>query len=153
MKILEVTDAQIVDLYHRRWQPEAAGHLHGATLWATWDGAQGVHVGMQPGVQELTPEIKASDPEFAALIMGLQLPSAAEIVAHGVAAFGRWVAAGLPIVSAELRKARGAQCAVCPFWDPWARWGLGTCHHAACGCTQLKWWLATERCPAGKWPA
>lgn len=148
----QVTDAQIVDLYRRRWKPEQPCILHGETLWATVDGNT-MHVGLMPGVAAPSAEVKEADAELAAFVAGLELPAPAEILTRGMRAFGRWVAAGLPIVTKETRAARGAECAVCPFWDGQARAGLGTCRHTACGCTSLKWWLATERCPAGKWPA
>lgn len=151
MSVELVSDERIVDLYRGRWVP-AAGHFHGPGLWAMWDGQQ-IRYGLQPGVAEVPAAVVALDAEFAAFVMGLTLPTLPELLARGMEAFGRWVAAGLPIVSEELRQERGKICQQCPFWDGAARWGLGSCNHAACGCTQLKWWLRTERCPAGKWPA
>lgn len=146
-----ITDVQIGQLYRLAWKPEQPGHLLGETVWAVWDG-QHAHFGRQPG-RELSEELKAQEPELAAFLSGLALPTAAEIMARGMGAFGRWLAAGLPIVSESHRAARAAVCAACPFWEPQARLGLGRCRHRGCGCTLLKWWLATERCPAGKWPA
>ncbi len=151
MSVRGVSDLEIVALWQRRWVPEV-GHLHGPTLWAIWDG-RGARYGLQPGCHEPATEVLAADAEFGAFLMGLSLPSPAQLLAHGMAAFGRWLAAGLPVVSETERQARGAECVGCDLWDGAARAGLGMCRHRSCGCTSLKWWLKTERCPAGRWPA
>lgn len=65
----------------------------------------------------------------------------------------RWNAAGHPMASRATRKARGAICAACEHWRPGGNLGLGECAAPGCGCTRAKWWLATEACPLGKWPA
>ena len=69
----------------------------------------------------------------------------------------RWHRAGYKLASRDLRGLRKATCSACvlpdglPGYDPAARGGLGRCR--SCGCTGLKWWLQSERCPLGKWPA
>ena len=68
-------------------------------------------------------------------------------------ALARWNAAGRPMASRATRKARGAICAACEHWRPGGNLGLGECAAPGCGCTRAKWWLATEACPLGKWPA
>lgn len=68
-------------------------------------------------------------------------------------ALGRWNAAGRPTASRATRKARGAICSACEHWRPGGNLGLGECAAPGCGCTRAKWWLATEACPLGKWPA
>lgn len=63
-----------------------------------------------------------------------------------------WIAAGRPVVSAEVRARRRAICEACPFRTP-----EDAC--AKCGCplhaTALgdKLERATSACPDGRWPA
>ena len=78
-------------------------------------------------------------------------PTAAELAANFSSALARWSAAGFPVVSREIYADRAAVCARCEFWDAAARFGLGKCRHKKCGCTKMKRWLATEKCPLGKW--
>lgn len=69
----------------------------------------------------------------------------------------RWHRAGYKLATREQRGQRKAACAVCVLpdgqagFDATARAGLGKCR--ACGCTCLKWWLKTERCPLSRWIA
>lgn len=67
----------------------------------------------------------------------------AELIANFTKAIVKWMAAGLPVVSKPQFDQRLNTCGTCPEWT-----GL-TC--LKCGCTGLKHWLATERCPLGKW--
>lgn len=152
MKVHEVSDADLCGLYLRSWKPDAPGHWHGQTVWAVWDGRV-LRWGLQPGCAEPGAVIKAQAPELAAGLAGVPMPQPGEILLRGMAAFGRWVAAGLPVVGEDEHRARAAACGGCERWDGDARGGLGHCKHPGCGCTRLKWWLKTERCPAGKWPA
>lgn len=103
-----------------------------------FDGA--VQLGPRPGL--VAPARPALPPE----------PSAAELAANFFGALGRWVAAGLPVVSEATHRGRMAACRACPHWDELARAGLGKCRAPGCGCTRLKHWLATETCPLGQWP-
>ncbi len=72
--------------------------------------------------------------------------------AHLAEALGRWAFAGFPVATSKVVDARKAACQKCEFWDGSARLGLGKCNHEKCGCTKLKWWLSTEKCPDGRWP-
>ncbi len=83
----------------------------------------------------------------------LREPTVAELAVNFTGAMGRWIKAGVPVVSAEAYAARSAICSPCEHWDGRARLGLGKCKAPGCGCTSLKRWLATESCPLGKWPA
>lgn len=74
-----------------------------------------------------------------------------KIQAAGVA-LRSWRQAGFPILDRAGRKARGGACAACDFWHPLGNLGLGECRAPSCGCTRLKRWVATEKCPEGKWP-
>ena len=76
-------------------------------------------------------------------------PTAAELAANFSTAIARWSAAGFPVVSRETYDARAAVCGPCAFWDAAARLGLGKCKK--CGCARMKRWIATEKCPLGKW--
>ena len=55
------------------------------------------------------------------------------------------------LVGADIYAARADACNACEYWDASARLGLGKCKHAKCGCTKFKRWMATEKCPLGKW--
>lgn len=68
-------------------------------------------------------------------------------------ALARLRASGKKITPREARTHRAKTCAGCPLWSSRARFGLGKCRHSKCGCTRLKVWIASESCPAGKWPA
>ena len=69
----------------------------------------------------------------------------------------RWHRAGYKLASRSVRGLRKDTCLSCvlsdgqPGFVQQARGGLGKCR--ACGCTSLKWWLQSERCPLRKWPA
>jgi len=80
-------------------------------------------------------------------------PTPAELATNFAAAMHRWASSGFSTVSSELYAGRAAVCAGCDQWDASARFGLGKCNAPGCGCTRFKQWLATERCPLGKWPA
>jgi hypothetical protein len=78
-------------------------------------------------------------------------PSTFEMAVNLSSAMRRWAASGLKTVSEQEYEARSAVCSACAFWDASARMGLGKCNAPGCGCTKLKLWLATEKCPIGKW--
>lgn len=80
-------------------------------------------------------------------------PTLAKLAANFASAIAGWVSAGFPVVSADQYAARLATCQACPFWDDKARMGAGKCGHPKCGCARWKGWLATERCPDGRWAA
>jgi hypothetical protein len=52
------------------------------------------------------------------------------------------------LVTADIATARKLICRACEFWSTD---GYEHCGHKACGCTNLKNWLTTKRCPVGKW--
>lgn len=45
---------------------------------------------------------------------------------------------------------RKAICSLCVHWDERGFHGWGKCRK--CGCSALKLYLATEKCPIGRWP-
>ena len=68
-------------------------------------------------------------------------------------ALRRWVGSGCALAPSRERKIRSAICSACPHWYGLGNLGLGECRAPGCGCTRAKVWLATERCPIGKWRA
>lgn len=79
-------------------------------------------------------------------------PTIAELASNFAGAIARWSSDGFPVVTAGQYKDRAAACETCEHWDGSARLGLGKCKAPGCGCTKLKRWLATEKCPLAKWP-
>jgi hypothetical protein len=63
---------------------------------------------------------------------------------HGVSAL---------VVEKSAFEERLETCRACPksLWEEDARAGLGRCKHIGCGCTKLKLWLASEKCPIAAW--
>lgn len=78
-------------------------------------------------------------------------PRMGEMAKNFATAMVTWATNGFPVASEDEVKKRNALCLNCNFWDAGAREGLGKCNHSKCGCTKIKWWLATEKCPIGKW--
>lgn len=78
-------------------------------------------------------------------------PGLALMAGHFVSAVGKSAMSGFKTASKEEVARRAAICATCEYWHNDARLGLGKCMHHKCGCTRLKWRLATESCPLGKW--
>lgn len=80
-------------------------------------------------------------------------PTLAELAGNFGTAMARWSAAGFATVTEQTYQDRARVCESCVHWNGTARLGLGICKAPGCGCTRFKRWLATERCPLGKWPA
>ena len=78
-------------------------------------------------------------------------PTIGDMDKNFVSAMWTWASNGFPVAKEDEIKKRNSLCLNCNFWNPRARNGLGKCNHNKCGCTMLKWWLATEKCPIGKW--
>ena len=64
-----------------------------------------------------------------------------------------WAKAGAPMAVRGIRLSRLRVCSACEYYDPKGNWGLGQCRAPGCGCTKVKAYLATSKCPKGKWPA
>jgi len=63
---------------------------------------------------------------------------------------GKWVSAGIPVVSEEVFNSRIAICKDCEFWNKDGFAKTGSC--TKCGCsTQAKLRMATAKCPIDKW--
>ena len=78
-----------------------------------------------------------------------ELPSGFDMMKNFTASALAWAASGFLLVSKVAFDQRMSVCNVCPFWKPRVRFTLGKCEK--CGCTKLKQWLATERCPDERW--
>ena len=88
--------------------------------------------------------------EHAKLVQDYQgSPPIADLVRNFAGAVTRWVRAGLPVVRDETFRVRYDTCGGCEHWHPEGNLGLGKCDR--CGCASIKLWMATERCPLGKW--
>lgn len=96
--------------------------------------------------------IHPAPPVLQIMAPKLAEPTLADLASNFATAVQKWAAGGFNTVTKEDYGSRAAVCAVCEFWDGSARAGLGKCNAPGCGCTRLKRWLATERCPLGKWP-
>ena len=73
----------------------------------------------------------------------LPAPTFADQAASLTKALMDWGAAGFPIAADH--DERRAICLRCDQWT-----GIKC---KACGCTGLKWFLATTKCPLNKWPS
>lgn len=83
----------------------------------------------------------------------LERPGVANKAGRLGGALVRWVRAGFGLAEKRERARRKAACETCELWRPRGNLGLGECQAPGCGCTRLKRYLPTERCPLGKWPA
>lgn len=90
-------------------------------------------------------QITIDDEAFARLVAKYNPPSPLSMAGGLVKSLVAWASAGFPTVDESTLQERSAQCAICPRWDARA----GRC--LECGCAGLKHWLATERCPLGRW--
>jgi hypothetical protein len=84
-------------------------------------------------------------------------PNWLQVAAQFGAALARWILSGLPLVTWDQFKARHLQCTGddvsprCPHFTTFKSIGLTKC--GKCGCSTVKLYLATERCPIGRWSA
>jgi len=78
-------------------------------------------------------------------------PSISQMISNFTSAMANWAKGGFKIVSQEEFTRRLEICRKCDAWNEQARGGLGKCNHVKCGCTKLKHWLETSKCPDGKW--
>lgn len=69
--------------------------------------------------------------------------------AHFAGALANWVALGFKLASKELYEERKATCDACPYWRGESMFGFGSC--SVCGCSRLKLFLPSEKCPLNKW--
>lgn len=84
---------------------------------------------------------------------GVPEPTVAELAQNFASALARWANAGFAVADQATHADRMAVCRACSHWEGGARLGLGACRAPGCGCTRFKHWLASEKCPLGKWSA
>jgi hypothetical protein len=82
----------------------------------------------------------------------LQATTAPDLVTRAYSfahAAKEWIRNGLPVLNREEVEARIEICRTCGYWK-----GESSPFHVACGkcgCTGLKLWMRTSRCPIGRW--
>lgn len=102
--------------------------------------------------EPIDPQPGPLRPEATVIREQLKEPSPAEMAQNFVGAMAKWASSGFALVPREVYEARTAICLACEFWDGAARLGLGKCKAPGCGCTGMKRFLVTEKCPKDKWP-
>lgn len=78
-------------------------------------------------------------------------PTILELLHNFEDAVFRWIGHGMPVVTRDVFDSRLMVCRECKLWEEKAYSGLGRCSHNKCGCTIIKHWLGTEKCPLDKW--
>lgn len=111
---------------------------------------KGSVVHRHPGMKLIVHRPDLHLPRPADTVASMATPAAVKL-GHLRRALRRWQAAGSPLASRPVRRARAGICTACEHWAPLGNLGLGECRAPGCGCTRAKWWLATEACPLGKW--
>ena len=76
-------------------------------------------------------------------------PSPLDIARRFAREMTYWMANGCEVTESEVFHTRKSTCEACPKWRGEAAFGLGRC--GSCGCLGLKLYVATSRCPDGKW--
>lgn len=76
-------------------------------------------------------------------------PTVPEMAATFARSVKRWVSNGMGTVDFEKFHARLQTCQACDRWNGEAMFGLGRC--GKCGCSGVKLYMDTEKCPLDKW--
>lgn len=140
-----------VTLSHARVLLHARGDESGAAaIRAEAISATSTHITIEP--ERLRAILRTLPVRAAGSVLAPE-PSLDAMATSAAYALWRAVAAATHgaqvLVTPETFSVRQETCGLCPHRDPAARFRLGKCR--VCGCTRLKLWLATERCPLGKW--
>lgn len=82
-------------------------------------------------------------------------PSLAEMGGNFLKSMWRWAREGFPMVKESVFEDRKKLCLSCPYWKGFKEIGVGTCSKCGCavGKVTVKLYMATEKCPEGKWQA
>ncbi len=99
-----------------------------------------------------------ADPAELARARAETSPGWLSMAAHFAGAMLRWAASGFATVSWDAFKARMTICRGdpdtdiprCPHYHP-SQGGWSFVHCGKCGCARQKLFLASEKCPLGKW--
>ena len=86
------------------------------------------------------------DPDFC---YSTEPPTFAQRARSFAQAATDWVSSGFKHVTHEQFEARKEICLKCPYWNGEAAFGYGGCRK--CGCSGLKLFLPTQKCPDGRW--
>lgn len=78
-------------------------------------------------------------------------PTWAEKAMNFASAARDWVSSGFRHVTHEQYEIRKEICLKCPYWAGSMAMGYGGC--SKCGCSGLKLFLPSQRCPDGRWSA
>lgn len=72
-------------------------------------------------------------------------PSFSKMLTGTITEIKKWGDEGFPIAPKEVQLQREDICRACPHWEQGAYFNLGKCK--LCGCSGMKWKLATAKCP------
>jgi len=72
-----------------------------------------------------------------------------EIIINFIGAFRDNLKTGFKTIENEEKNNRQSICERCKFWEKKAYMNLGKCKK--CGCSGIKLWMASSKCPLGKW--
>ena len=96
--------------------------------------------------QKIIEYICSKDPSFC---NNTEPPSFAERAKSFAFAAKEWVESGFKHVTHEQFEERKSICAQCPYWRGDSAFGYGSC--GKCGCSGLKLYLPSQKCPDGRW--
>jgi len=74
-------------------------------------------------------------------------PTLAELAVNFTSSVSRWAAGGFPVVAEDEYQHRQMICSACEFWRTDGLFA----HCGKCGCSRLKAWMGTSKCPINKW--
>jgi hypothetical protein len=101
--------------------------------------------------QEIEESICNSRPELCFDNTPLADLTFFERVAKFASASIQWAASGFKVVNSHQYNQRLATCQQCEKWHGEKAFGLGQC--GSCGCSGVKLFMVTEKCPLNKWSA
>lgn len=96
--------------------------------------------------QKIIDYICKEDPNYC---VSTEPPTLAERARSFAIAASEWVASGFKHVTHEQFEERKSICNKCPYWKGDSAFGYGGC--GKCGCSALKLYLPSQKCPDGRW--
>ena len=99
--------------------------------------------------KEIEDAICTSNPELCTDATPLSELTFLQRVSKFAVASITWVASGFKVVNASQYNDRLNICQSCDRWQGEKVFGLGVC--GSCGCTGIKLYAASEKCPLNKW--
>lgn len=100
--------------------------------------------------QEIIDQFCETQPEWCEDVDERGRPTLAELASRFSRAMFNWARAGFKIVDEKEYQRRSTICQGCQWWRGEGN-VLGSALCGKCGCSSLKIFVATEKCPAGKW--